>query len=149
MMRRTNKVRFVPSCAGVKADDIAWQPTWQELEFDRWHAAKVLYEKEWLEAATKELALIAAVIERDARELALEEWRNRHEAWRREQAAKQAIEDKRQIVAHLAACQKALDAPRLAIETARLEHIGKEIRRDAAHFEKQELKRRGVLRGTR
>ena len=147
MSRRRPTILALP--AGVKFSDLDFKPTWQEIEWERWLRAKAEYEKEWLEAAQKELAILACIIERDARENALEEFHQRRQKFYREQAEKEAERDRQEIDKYLAEQQRILDAPRLNAELAKLARIGREIKRENMRIERAELKRRGVLRGTR
>lgn len=145
MSRRRPTILALP--AGVKFSDFDFQPTWQEVEWERWLRAKAEYEKTWLEAAQKELAILACIVERDARENALEEFHQRRQRFYREQAEKEAEQDKRQMELYLADLQKQLDAPRLRAELSKLECIGREIKRENARIERTELMRRNVVRG--
>src|SRR5438445_8705003 len=142
MSRRRPTILALP--AGVRFDQLDFQPTWQEIEWERWLRAKAEYEKTWLENAQKELAILACIVERDARETALEEWHLRREKFHLEQAAKQDAEDQRQILAYLAAQQKALDAPAYNAMLARVQKAGADIRRQNDEIEMAELKRRDV-----
>jgi len=147
MSRRKPTILALP--AGVKFSDLDFKPTWQEIAWERWLRAKAEYEKTWLEAAQKELAILACIVERDARENALEEFHQRRQKFYREQAAKQEAEDHRQIQQCLDDLQKQLDAPRLNAELAKLGRVAKEIKRENARIERVALKARGVLRGTK
>lgn len=147
MSRRRPSILALP--ANVRFDQLDFKPTWQEIEWERWLRAKAEFEKTWLEAAQKEVALIACIIDRDARETALEEWQIRYEKFHREQAEKQAEEDRRQMEACIASLQKEMDAPRLKLELARVERAAKDIRKQNAEIERAALARRGLIRGTR
>jgi hypothetical protein len=147
MSRRRPTLLALPS--GVKFSDLDFKPTWQEIEWERWLRAKAEYEKTWLENAQKELALLACIVERDARENALEEFHQRRQKFYREQAEKEAERDRQEIEKYLTEQQRILDAPIYNALVARVNKAGDQIRKDAAHFERQELLRRGVVRGRR
>jgi hypothetical protein len=118
----------------VRLDDISWNPNWAEAEWDKQAAAKAKYEKEWLLESIKRLSAIALEIEEEKRIANLIAEQDRVDVeirawWQAERAREEAAWKAQQL--------------------AKLEQIGKEIRRDAAQLERAELERRGVIRGRR
>jgi hypothetical protein len=134
---------------GVNLEDIDWRPNAEDIAHERWLREKAEFERNWLIEAQKKLALIARLVEQDKREQQLEEWHQRRETFYREQAEKQSAEDQRQIARYLTEMQTALDKPALDALKARLERAAREIKSTDAYIEREELKRRGVVRGTR
>lgn len=87
------------------------------------------------------MAVVAMEIDQYKRLAALEELHGRKDAWSRAEAEENA--KLREMY------QKAIDAPRLKAMWERVKAAGEEIKKDAAQIERNELIRRGVLRGRR
>jgi hypothetical protein len=130
---------------GVNLAEFDFTPTWQELEFDRYHRAKLIYEKEWMLASMKGLAEIGLEIEEQKRRNALADEQEQIYEWFMEQALKESEVNKK----FLARCQDELDGPYLRAQLAKLDKAGKEIRHELAEIEKTEMIRRGVYKGRR
>jgi hypothetical protein len=128
---------------GMSLADFDWKPTAAEREYDKHVRLQERYQREWLETAVKELALIAVQIEQDKRDAALEEFHQKREAWYREQQEKDAAA----ISKYLGEMQRLLDKPAYDKLMARVEAAGRDIRRQNAEIERDALKRRGVYRG--
>lgn len=142
-MSRRRKPGILALPSNVKMSDIDFQPTWQEVEWERWQRAKVEYERDIQAESIKELALLAVIIEQDKREQALEEFHLKREKFYLDQQA----EDARQIAAYMAAMQTALDKPALDKLKARLARVASEIASTDRYIERETLKARGVYRG--
>jgi hypothetical protein len=147
MRRSFPSVLALPS--GVKMADIDWLPSKAELEYEKFLREKAEFEKCWLQEATAKLALVACILEQERRDEELEKWHLRHHAFQREQAAKQQERDAAEISKYMAAMQEAFDAPEKNKLLARVQAAGRDIRRQDASIERDELLRRGVVRGTR
>jgi hypothetical protein len=133
----------VPS--DVLHDGIDWEPSWQEIEFDKFHRAKAIYEKDWMIASMQRLAAIGLVIGEEKRISALVAEQDRITKWFEDQNVKES-EVNKQFEERM---HNELDGPYLRAQLAKLERAEKEIRSGLAEIERAELERRGVVRGKR
>ncbi len=116
--------------ANVDLGDISWNPNYEEAEWNRYVAAKAVYEAEYWAAQHQKLARIAELIDEDRRKAEVAEHFDKIDAWWESQRK------------HEAEMWRQRELKRLAL-------IGKEIRRDAVRLERKVLESRGVVRGRR
>jgi hypothetical protein len=126
---------------GVVLTDFSFVQSWEEREFDRYYQMKIEYDRQWLANAVQRMALVALEIDETARKIALQEEQDRVDAWHKAEA-----EDNAKL---LTLYQAALDKRTLEAKLKRLDVAAKDIARTDRRIEKAELKRRGVLRGSR
>ncbi len=119
--RRQSHVSCIPN--DVLKDQILWEPDWSELGLARWRAIKVEIDRQ--NARLK---------------------KNEQKAQRiQEQADRERIEMDKLLEVYTEQLRK----PLLAEMHKRLSKAEKEIKRGLAKFERNELLRRGVVRGRR
>lgn len=142
-MPNGNQRRTLPPClpGDVLRDGFDFNPSWTERQWDRFFRAKVEYDREWRDRQMRRLAVVSLEIDQAKREAALFEEQEKIDEYHRAEA-----EENAKLREHF---QKALDGPRLKEMLARVEKAGKGIRRDDAYIEREALRRRGVLRGSR
>ena len=141
--RPRNRPNLLALPAGVNMSDMDFVPSVDEPNWDRWRGAEVEIQRDFMADSTRKLAAIALIIEKEVRERELTEAQDRIDAWWKETAEKELEENKRLMEMF----QLQLDAATYQKLVDRVNEAGRHIKADAAHFEREELKRRGVYKG--
>ncbi len=149
---RRNLHRTLALPANVRADQIAWTPDIDEMNWTRWRAAEqqirldaIHEQREWLAQQTQRLAVIALEIDEGLRKAALQEALDRQDAW----WATEAEREKEATARLMDSYQKQLDAATYSKLLARVTAAAEDIRKTDYRIEKAELLKRGVVRGLR
>jgi len=151
-MSHNKRSRLLALPADVKFSELSFHPDQDELNWLRWRAAEEVIKREameeqraWLAEQNERLARISEEINEAKRKTWVAEEKAKREAWWA------GIERAQEVATAklLADYQKMLDAPAMKKLWDRVNKAGREIARDAAKMERQELLRRGVVRGRR
>jgi hypothetical protein len=134
LAQRENPIRYLVFLPVDVSDlnGISWKPTREEILLERLRAMQATWEREDIERRRRRAAEIAADVSRDI------DWLERVNAIQREQ---QRVENY-----WLEERKKTADAIHKA-QLKRLAQINEDIRKSDARIERQELLKRGVVRG--
>jgi alanine racemase len=157
--RQTRKPRaFLPACVPdeVKTTGVLWEPDETEILLANAQVRQRLLEQEvklahqaeqraWLTTAMQRMAAIAVEIDEGLRRAALQEEIERNERWWADLHEKEKAANEKLMV-HF---QNELDNNLHAKMVARSKAAADDIRKSNARIERNELRRRGVLRGRR
>jgi hypothetical protein len=145
--KRSARPKHLPPCLpdDVLHDGISFAPDWTELELERELRRALEFRAElqrtFLAEAVKRLAVIAIVIEQDAREIALAKEQEAIDKWHEAER----IENAKIVAAH----QEELDRPTLQKRLKQIAAAAKDIHRQNCEIERERLARKGLIRGQR
>jgi hypothetical protein len=152
--RKAGTVLALPN--NLKFEDILWVPDEIEVELDRavvrqkffeaeLRRVELLEQREWYEAQTRRLALVALELDETARKIKLQEEMDRTDAW----WAATHEREKAQTAELVAAYQKQMDGGVYEAMVERAKKAQADMNRDTVRLERLALLSRGAVRGRR